>query len=248
MHWFTHMRMAVTLTLGFGFSLLLGLYEINQGLADFLQGLDQPDKSPRQTYMQARTPQGQVPPPTADPALLKAKYQRPGSLPFPGDNTHSEARALLGQMLFFDPRLSGSNWIACATCHNPGLAWGDGLPRAIGHGMQVLGRRTPTILNVAWADQLFWDGRAASLEEQALGPIQAPGEMNQPMTLVLDKLQGIAGYRELFQNAYPNEPLSAATVAKAIATFERTVVSGLAPFDRWVAGEDHAISDAAKRG
>ena len=192
MHGFTHRKMAVTLMLGLSCSLLLGLYGLNQGLADSLKRRDQSHKRPAQTQMQAHVQPGQVPPPKDDMALLKAKYQRPGSLPLPGDNAPSQARELLGQMLFFDPRLSGSNWIACATCHNPGLAYGDGLPRAIGHGMQVLGRRTPTILNVAWADLLFWDGRAASLEEQALGPIQAPGEMNQPMHLVLDKLQGIA--------------------------------------------------------
>src|SRR5215467_11941044 len=105
-------------------------------------------------------------------------YTRPKAVTYPADNSYTPEREMLGKTLFFDPRLSGSNWISCATCHNPALSWGDGLPRAIGHGMQVLGRRTPTILNLAWSPALFWDGRAASLEEQALGPIAAPGEMN----------------------------------------------------------------------
>ena len=104
-----------------------------------------------------------------------ASYTRPASTPFPEDNAFTPAREALGRALFFDPRLSGSGWISCASCHNPGLSWGDGLPRAIGHGMQTLGRRTPTILNLAWGQAFFWDGRADTLEAQALGPIAVGG-------------------------------------------------------------------------
>ena len=87
-------------------------------------------------------------------------YVRPAEIPYPKDNTYSEARYELGRMLFFDPRLSGSEWISCATCHNPGFAWEDGLKKGIGHGMKEVGRSTPTILNLAWGELLFWDGRA----------------------------------------------------------------------------------------
>jgi cytochrome c peroxidase len=177
-----------------------------------------------------------------------AQYTRPADVPFPKDNAYTPARETLGRTLFFDPRLSGSNWISCASCHNPGFAWGDGLPRAIGHGMQVLGRRTPTILNLAWADAVFWDGRADSLEAQALGPIQAPGEMNQSVDDLAKKLGAIDGYRPLFAAAYPGEPIAPQTVAKAIATFERGVVSTPAPFDLWVMGDDTAMSDDAQKG
>jgi cytochrome c peroxidase len=179
---------------------------------------------------------------------VKAIYKRPAAIPFPLENAYTRERQDLGRMLFFDPRLSGSNYISCGTCHNPGLAWGDALPRAIGHGMKELGRRTPTVLNVAWADQFFWDGRAGSLEEQALGPIKSPGEMNQDPAALVDKLGRIPGYVTLFRAAYPGEGLTPATIAKAIATFERTVVSGRAPFDEWVAGNERAISEQAKRG
>jgi len=178
----------------------------------------------------------------------KAAYRRPAAIPYPDDNGRTRDRELLGRTLFFDPRLSGSGWISCASCHNPGLSWGDGLPRAIGHGMQQLGRRTPTILNLAWAPALFWDGRAESLEQQALGPIQAPGEMNMSLDQLIDRLQGIDGYRQLFARAYPGAAISTDTVAKAIATFERGVVSAAAPFDRWVAGDQRAISIEAARG
>lgn len=155
---------------------------------------------------------------------------------------------MLGRDLFFDPRLSGSGWISCATCHNPGLAWGDGLPRAIGHGMKTLNRHTPTILNLAWADLLFWDGRAASLEEQALGPMTAPGEMNQDLNTLTSLLASIPGYRNLFAAAFPGQPISPKLVAAAVATFERTVVGAPTPFDRWISGNELAISETAKAG
>jgi cytochrome c peroxidase len=175
-------------------------------------------------------------------------FARPVSVPFPEDNAFTSARETLGRMLFFDPRLSGSNWISCASCHNPALSWGDGLPRAIGDGMKTLGRRTPTILNLAWASSMFWDGRAETLEEQALGPIQATGEMNLKLEEMIGKISSIEGYRQLFAQAYPGEGIAPATVAKAIATFERNVVSAESGFDRWAAGVEDAISPEAKRG
>ncbi len=175
-------------------------------------------------------------------------YKRPDSTPFPMHNSYTQERELLGRTLFFDPRLSGSSWISCATCHSPGFSWGDGLPKAIGHGMKELGRRTPTILNLAWSELFFWDGRAASLEEQALGPIAARGEMNLALDDMIAKVKTIPGYKELFEKAYPSEPISKETVAKAIATFERTIVSGNSPFDGWMKGDEAAISEQAKRG
>ena len=186
--------------------------------------------------------------PDADLAALKAKYRRPTASPHPADNAPSAARVELGRTLFFDPRLSGSGLVACSTCHNPGFAWTDGMPRAVGHAMKQLRRRTPTILNVAWAEALFWDGRAGSLEEQALGPIASPDEMNLPLEALIPKLQAIPGYAARFEQAYPGEGITTATIAKAIASFERTVVSGPAPFDAWIEGDEAAIGEDAKRG
>ena len=188
---------------------------------------------------------------TGDPAAVeryKAVYRRPAAIPYPDDNARTPERERLGRTLFFDPRLSASRSISCATCHDPDLAWSDGLPRAIGHGKKQLDRRTPTIANLAWAPALFWDGRADSLEEQALGPIQAPGEMNLSLADLVSRLEAIDGYRSLFAGAYPGEPVSPGTVAKAIATFERGVVSGRAPFDRWMDGDKAALPTAAQRG
>lgn len=141
--------------------------------------------------------------------------------------------------------------ISCASCHNPSFSWGDSLPKGVGHGHKQLGRRTPTILNTAWAPKLFWDGRAATLEEQALGPIQAEGEMNMPLAGdegLMKKLDAIPGYKPLFESAYPGEKVTSQTLAKAIATFERTVVSNDAPFDKFIKGNNKAISEQAKRG
>ena len=176
------------------------------------------------------------------------EFRRSDAIPYPSDNARTPDRELLGRVLFFDPRLSGSAWISCATCHNPGLSWGDGLPGALGHDMALLGRRTPTILNLAWSPALFWDGRAESLEEQALGPIEAAGEMNMKLADMVGRLEGIAGYPALFEKAYPGESISTGTVAKALATFERGLVSAQAPLDRWASGEEPAISPAAARG
>ncbi|MEO7360943.1 MAG: cytochrome c peroxidase, partial [Gemmatimonadaceae bacterium] len=177
-----------------------------------------------------------------------ALYTRPDSVPHPADNSFSPERRALGKLLFFDTRLSGGGEISCASCHSPGKSYGDGLPRAIGAAKTPLGRRTPTVLNTAYASTLFWDGRAETLEQQALGPVQAAGEMNLPLPEMTKRLNGVAEYRELFRNAYGSASITADLVGKAIAQFERTVNSTLAPFDRWVSGDERAVSEAAKRG
>jgi cytochrome c peroxidase len=179
---------------------------------------------------------------------LRAQFERPASVPQPQNNPITAQKVTLGQMLFFDPRLSGSGLISCATCHNPGLGWSDGLPKGLGHLGTHLGRHTPTILNVAYGEPYFWDGRAASLEEQAKGPLTSAKEMNMSVEAAIPRLKSIPGYVEAFSRAYPNQAISLDTVAAAIATFERTVISKQAPFDRWVKGDDKAISSDAVRG
>lgn len=178
---------------------------------------------------------------------LQKAYDRPKSIPFPEENAYSDAKAELGRMLFFDPRLSKSNLISCASCHNPSFGWEDGQALGAGHKMGRLGRHTPTILNLAWSEIFFWDGRAESLEEQALGPIEAGAEMAQPLDELLKELAAIEGYRKAFAAAFPGEGITKDNIGKAIATFERTVVSNLSPFDRWVRGDTNAISEKAKR-
>jgi cytochrome c peroxidase len=179
---------------------------------------------------------------------LKALYRRPDAIPFPKDNPYTAEKAMLGKKLYFDSRLSAANLLSCASCHSPAYGWGDGQPVGVGHGMKQLGRRSPTIVNAAFGEIFMWDGRAGSLEEQALGPIQAGVEMNLPIEQLMSRLNGIPEYRPLFEAAFPGQGISSSTVAKAIATYERTVVSGRAPFDAWIEGDEKAVSDAAKRG
>ena len=181
--------------------------------------------------------------------ILKAAYKRPASIPFPEDNPFTQAKAKLGQILYFDPRLSRSNMQSCASCHNPSFAWGDGLPKGVGDHMHELRRRSPTILNAAWSEALMWDGRFESLEEQALGPIQADVEMNMPLDELIEKLSEIEGYPPLFAGAFDGSlEITADKIAMALATYERTVISGEAPFDRWIKGQRRAISASAQRG
>jgi cytochrome c peroxidase len=179
---------------------------------------------------------------------LRSTFKRPSTIPFPADNPYTVAKVTLGKALYFDPRLSGANVLSCASCHSPAFGWGDGLPKGVGHGMKTLGRRSPSIINAAYGQIFMWDGRAGSLEEQALGPIKTDVEMNLPIDKLMERLAGIPGYAPMFEAAFPKEGIKSEGVAKAIATFERTVVSARAPFDVWIEGGDKAISEEAKRG
>jgi cytochrome c peroxidase len=179
---------------------------------------------------------------------LKSAYRRPQVIPFPKDDPYTPEKAALGKKLYFDTRLSEARLLSCASCHSPAYAWGDGQPKGIGHLMKELGRRSPSIINAAYGQVFMWDGRMASLEEQALGPITGDTEMAMTLEKLLQRLDVVAEYKPLFVAAFPGQDINSANVAKAIATFERTVVSGTAPFDRWVDGDEKAISENAKRG
>ncbi len=151
-------------------------------------------------------------------------------------------------MLFFDPRLSGSGRLSCATCHNPEFGWADGLPIAMGNEMLKLRRSTPAITDSAFEQFLMWDGRYHDLEDQAVVPLLAVGEMNGNIERVVALLNAKPGYVQAFNQAYPNEGITEKTVGKALASFERTIVSNNSPFDRWVSGHENALSPSAKAG
>ena len=151
---------------------------------------------------------------------MKALYKRPASIPFPKENPYTPEKFSLGKKLYFDTRLSVTSAQSCASCHSPGFGWGDGLAVGVGHGMAKLGRRSPTIVNAAWGAIFMWDGRLANLEQQALGPIESPGEMNMPIEKLMERLTSIAEYKPLFATAFPNEGMKSTTLAKAIATYE----------------------------
>jgi cytochrome c peroxidase len=188
-----------------------------------------------------------------DIKALQKDYARPTEIPYLADNPYSKEKEVLGKLLFFDPRLSKSNMTSCATCHNPSFAWGDALPLGVGHEHKKLGRKTPTILNLAWYEKLMWDGRFVHYEGQAMGPVGSPDEMAMPLTgpdSVVEKLKKISGYKEYFKKAFPKDkdPVNTDNMSKAIAIFERGIVSGKAPFDQWVEGKEDAISAKAKEG
>lgn len=182
-------------------------------------------------------------------AQLRPFYRRPEAIPAPADNPTTPAKVALGERLFRDPGLSASGTLACASCHDPARGFSDGQPRAVGDGGQMLGRRSPTLWNLAWAPFLFWDGRAASLEAQAAMPIEAQAEMNQPLGALAERLGDDAAHRAAFAHAFPEEPVvSPANIVRALAAFERTLVSPRTRFDAWVEGDDAALTEAEKRG
>jgi len=168
-------------------------------------------------------------------------------LPVPANNPMTPEKVELGKQLYFDTRLSCDDTVSCASCHDPKKGWSNGTPFATGVRSQVGGRSAPTIINAAYSELQFWDGRAKHLEGQALGPIQNPIEMDHKMDDCVAKLNKIPGYRQQFQKVFGTE-VTAENIAQAIASFERTVLSGNAPFDRFKAGDEKALSAAAERG
>jgi cytochrome c peroxidase len=181
-----------------------------------------------------------------DRTSCREQYRRPVEIPFPEGNPYSEAKSKLGRILFFDPILSGSQVRSCATCHNPTLSWTDSQPRAIGE--KTLPFRSPTLLNVAWIPALGWDGHFRDLEAVAFGPITAAGNMNLPEKVLIERLSAIQGYGDAFAAAFGKPEISPRNIELALATYERSIVSGEAPFDRWIKGDETAISEAAKSG
>jgi cytochrome c peroxidase len=175
-------------------------------------------------------------------------YEPMPEMKHPSDNKWSKGKEELGKMLYFDPRLSGSNWISCATCHNPALGWSDGLPRTIGDGQKELGRHSPTIINSGYFEVQMWDGRKKTLEDQASGPIGADVEMNQDYDELVRELKALPAYVTRFDNVFGKNSLSINNIAKAIATFERSVVSKNAPYDKYWAGDKNAMSASAING
>lgn len=169
-------------------------------------------------------------------------------IPQPADNLITKEKVNLGAMLFFDPRLSGSNMMSCATCHHPKMGYSDGEPLFIGDHGNIGPRTTPTAQNLAWNSTFFWDGRASSLEEQAIMPINAPKEMSQDMEDVIDELRQ-AGYYQYFKQAFgKGAVMTVENVGKAIATYERILVSVNSPFDRYIMGDRTAMNSSQLRG
>ena len=171
------------------------------------------------------------------------------SMIIPKDNPLTKPKVELGKLLFFDKRLSKNNTIACGSCHIPSLAFTDGQPVSTGiHRLQG-GRSAPTAINRLFSSAQFWDGRAATLEEQSIGPFVSPVEHGfGNHDELVDKLNTIEGYKILFQQVFQG-PITKIRVGQAIASFQRTLLSGNSPYDRFNSGNDkNALSPSAQRG
>src|SRR5215210_4257891 len=166
----------------------------------------------------------------------------------PKNNPVTAEKVKLGEHLYFDKRLSADGTVSCATCHDPKHAFGDGQAFSKGIRGQLGGRSAPTVINRAYSLDQFWDGRAKTLEEQAKGPIANPVEMGQPHDACEKCVGEIAGYRKRFKAVFGTDQVTIDLIAKAIATFERTVLSGNSAYDRFKAGKKDALSESQQRG
>ncbi len=171
----------------------------------------------------------------------------PRQCPSPETNPTTAEKVSLGRLLFFDPRLSGDNRMSCATCHLPQMAFADARQTALGHDGQPLVRNTPTVLNIGFLNRFFWDGRATSLEVQALEPIQSPQEMHQQLDELEQELEAVAEYARQFRAVFGTQ-VTRDGIAKALAAFQRSLTTEPDPLDRFLAGDANALSEAAKRG
>ena len=168
--------------------------------------------------------------------------------PLPPVSWHMPESEQLGKLLFFDPRLSGSGQLACISCHDPQLGWGDGRRVAAGHARRAGRRNTMTLLNAAYFDHLFWDGRADGLLDLALQPLQSPMEMNAELGKVVQRLKITHGYPAKFESAFGSPEVSAERIAQAIASFVRSLVSSPSRFDRFVRGDYERMTDQEIEG
>ncbi|MBI1760999.1 MAG: c-type cytochrome [Acidobacteria bacterium] len=186
----------------------------------------------------------------AQPIGAPVEINAPRGLPpLPAEQRPTADAVALGRRLFHDPQLSGDNTVSCASCHRPDLHFTDGLSVAAGVGKQRGPRNTPTVLNAAYQPAQFWDGRAASLEEQAGGPIANPKEMNMPHADCVTKLNASADYRAEFAKVFGPGAITMPKLKLALASYERTLLSGNSPFDRYQYGSDKtALNASAVRG
>src|SRR5262245_4998392 len=186
----------------------------------------------------------------ADPlAALKARFARPTFVPHPPGDAPTPAKVALGRRLFEDKALSANGTIACASCHDPRLSFSDGEPMGRGITGKRLARHTPSLWNAAFSPLLFWDGRAASLEDQVRFPVEHPDEMGSTLDAAARRLARDESYRSAFAAAFPQSPeISPRTIAAALAGYERTLISPPTRFDKWVAGKADALTQSEVRG
>jgi len=167
----------------------------------------------------------------------------PTTAPAPADNATTEEKVELGKMLYHDPRLSSTDTVSCASCHNTMLGGDDNRPNSMGVNGQTGGRSAPTVWNSAFNTVQFWDGRAASLEAQAAGPVTNAIEMGmKSWDEVVARLKSIEGYQVAFEQAFGKDSISKDNATKAIAAYERTLITPNSPYDKYVSGDKSALT------
>ncbi len=174
----------------------------------------------------------------------------PDRAPEPADNPTTAEKVELGRLLYFDPRFSGTGTVSCNTCHNLMLGGEDNRNFSMGVHGQTGGRSAPTVWNAAFASTQFWDGRAASLEDQAKGPVVNPVEMGMSdLEVAMDRVRAVPGYQPYFERAFgDDEPMTVDNAAKAVAAFERTMITPNSAYDRFVKGDKSALDAQQQRG
>jgi len=210
----------------------------------------------RQATAADAPPQAAAPPSAPAQTVTSGKWSmtlplglQAGSAYIPDGNPMSDDKIALGKLLYFDPRLSKDKTISCASCHNPFHGFTDPARTSKGVGGQLGGRNSPTVINRLFSAEQFWDGRAKDLEEQAHGPLVNPVEMAMGShNDVVARVRAIKGYAPLFKKAFGDDKIDMPRIAQAIAAYERTVVSGDSPYDRYQAGDKDALSASAVRG
>ena len=186
---------------------------------------------------------------SASPDDPRAAFVRPAGVPAGANGQLSQAAVDLGRLLFADTRLSGDGQLACASCHQPQLAFTDGEARHLGRNGKPLPRHTPALWNLAWSETLFWDGRAKTLEAQAAGPIENPQEMAGNLPGAARRLMAEPKMAAMFAKAFPADPaISGPSIVAALAAYERSLVSPLTRFDRFVNGDSKALDEQEKSG
>jgi cytochrome c peroxidase len=182
------------------------------------------------------------------PELLPLPRGLKSAPEFPADNPFSPAKAALGRILFFDKRLSDSGKLSCASCHDPAKGWSGRAPKPPGAAGPKDARKVPTLLNTAYLAVRFWDGRSATLENMILTPLRGSTEIDWMHEETANRIAAVRGYAPYFKDAFGDETIDLDRVAKALATFERTLLSGDSPYDRWVDGDAASMDASAARG
>ena len=173
----------------------------------------------------------------------------PDAAPAPADNPTSDAKVELGKMLYMDPRFSSTGTVSCNSCHNVMEGGDDSRSTSMGVHGKTGGRNAPTVWNSAFHSVQFWDGRAATLEEQAKGPVANPVEMGmKDVETAMDRVRKIPGYKAYFDKAFGENSMTVDNAAKAVAAFERTLITPNSPYDKYVKGDKKAMSEQQVRG